>query len=314
MGRFERVFQVERPGGAMEVHDLSRQASDGDADRPLVLALHGLTGNGLCWAGVAQELSARLGTATPRVLAPDLRGRAGSAGLTGGWGLDHHVQDVLAVADHVGAKTFTLLGWSMGAVVAALAASRRPDRVRSAVLVDGGVLPHGVSPELILQMFVGPSLQRINTRFADFSSYLTYWLDQPDVRPLAADPIGRTVLEEHLRHDLMRDGQAWVSSCISEAVMSDGRDTATLAESDFRDAAADAARAGVAVELLWADSLDLPGVHDLYDRGRLASQALPPTMRVTRVPGTTHCSIALGSAGIGHVSDALERALAMSKA
>ena len=307
----QQVFHVERPGGALEVHDLTCGGDRHDAGRPLVVALHGLTGNGLCWAGVAEQLCRRLGVDAPRVLAPDLRGRAGSRSVQGPWGLDEHVADVLAIADAVGAGSFTLLGWSMGAFVAALTASRHPERVEAAVLAEGGAavpVPEGLEPDDVLQMFVAPSLQRLSMRFADVEAYLAHWLAQPEVRPVRDEPSGRAVLERYMRHDLVVEDGAWVTSCVPEAVTADGRGIVTSEEVHL--AAGAAARAGVPVELLWADSLGLPEVADLYDAERLSTQALPDSVRVTRVPGVTHSSIALTTPGIRALVDALERSRA----
>ena len=303
----QRVFHLERPGGRLEVHDLTGGGAPDDG-RPVVIALHGLTGNGMCWSGVAEALSRRLGPAAPRVLAPDLRGRAGSRSVAGPWGLDEHVADVLALADAVGASSFTLLGWSMGAFVAALAASRCPARVDSLVLADGGVavpVPEGVDPETLLQMFVAPSLERLSLRFPDVESYLSHWFAQAEVRPAAVDQAGGAVLERYMRHDLVVADDAWVTSCVQEAVLADGRDLVTSL--DVRGAVTAAAGAGVPVELVWADSQGLPGVSDLYDAERLSAQDLPEGVRLTRVPGVTHSSLVLVAPGVRALVDALAR-------
>lgn len=303
----QRVFHLERPGGELEVHDLTGGGHPDD-QRPVVIALHGLTGNGMCWSGVAESLTRRLGPDAPRVLAPDLRGRAGSRALAGPWGLDAHVTDVLALADSVGATSFTLLGWSMGAFVAALVASRHPGRVDRLVLADGGVavpVPEQLDPEAVLRTFVGPSLERLSLRFPDVESYLSHWYAQAEVRPAAVDQAGRAVLERYMRHDLVVHEDAWVTSCVHDAVLADGRDIVTSLE--VRGAVGAAAGAGVPVELVWADSQGLAGVSDLYDAERLSAQGLPEGVRLTAVPGATHVSLTLTAPGVRALSDALER-------
>jgi pimeloyl-ACP methyl ester carboxylesterase len=303
----QRVFHLERPGGRLEVHDLTAGGHPDDG-RPVVIALHGLTGNGLCWAGVADAMSRRMGPEVPRVLAPDLRGRAGSRAVSGPWGLDEHVADVLALADAVGATSFTLLGWSMGAFVAALVASRHPERVDRLVLADGGVavpVPEQLDPEAVLRTFVGPSLERLSLRFPDVESYLSHWFAQAEVRPAALDQAGRAVLERYMRHDLVVREDAWVTSCVPDAVMADGRDIVTSLE--VRGAVAAVAGAGVPVELVWADSQGLVGVSDLYDAERLSAQGLPAGVRLTAVPGATHVSLTLTAPGVRALADALQR-------
>src|SRR3712207_2398670 len=66
---------------------------------PVVVLVHGITGNGLSWARVAVGLGADV-----EVFAPDLRGRAGSATLPGPYGIRTHAEDVLALLDAVGAR------------------------------------------------------------------------------------------------------------------------------------------------------------------------------------------------------------------
>ena len=71
--RPERIeFDVD--GGRLAAH---RWPAD-DPGAPLVLAAHGITGNGLTWARVADHLDAAV-----EFVAPDLRGRAASAALDG---------------------------------------------------------------------------------------------------------------------------------------------------------------------------------------------------------------------------------------
>jgi hypothetical protein len=66
-------FRVERPGGDLEVHDLTGPADTGtDGGTPaLVLAAHGITANALSWQPVADEVSRRSGPTAVRFLAPD---------------------------------------------------------------------------------------------------------------------------------------------------------------------------------------------------------------------------------------------------
>ncbi|MDG2276929.1 MAG: alpha/beta fold hydrolase [Pseudomonadales bacterium] len=57
------------------------------------------------------------------------------------------IQDILAIADQLGWTTFRLIGHSMGAAVASELAALFPDRVESAVLIDGFLATGGVSAE-----------------------------------------------------------------------------------------------------------------------------------------------------------------------
>src|ERR1700761_8876745 len=82
-------------------------------DGPTVVVPHGITGNLLSWKMVADELAGRV-----RLVAPDLRGRAGSAGLPGPYGMAAHAADMVAIADHLGLERVALAGHSMGGFVA----------------------------------------------------------------------------------------------------------------------------------------------------------------------------------------------------
>ena len=84
---------------------------------PPVVALHGITANSLAYAALADALPGA------DLYAPDLRGRAGSAGLPGPYGLGAHVDDTVALLDRLGCERAVLVGHSMGAFVAALAAA-----------------------------------------------------------------------------------------------------------------------------------------------------------------------------------------------
>jgi pimeloyl-ACP methyl ester carboxylesterase len=305
-------FRVERPGGDLEVHDLTRPADTGSEGSPptLVLAAHGITANALSWQPVADEVSRRSSPTAVRFLAPDLRGRAGSRELQGPWGLGAHVDDLMAVADAAGAERVVLLGHSMGAFIAALAAARHPGRVRAAVLVDGGLAfptPAGTDVDAMLHAVIGPAMARLSMRFADEQAYLDFWREHPALQATFASPAG-DALSAYLLHDLVRDGDAWVSSCVPDAVRADGADV--LSDAEVHRAVHVAAAAEVPVEHLWAARGMLDEDQGLYDESRLAALEVPPSVRVTAVPGVNHYTVLLGPAGVQSVADAVGRALA----
>ena len=117
----------------------------GPADGPVVLLLHGMLDHGAMWADVAQRLTEK----GCRVLAPDQRGhgRSQHAGPGGSYHLLEFVADLDALLGHDNGNNplqvngpVTVVGHSMGAAVAALYASARPQKVNALVMVES-VLP-----------------------------------------------------------------------------------------------------------------------------------------------------------------------------
>lgn len=199
-------FDVAVAGGALRV-----VAWPGDG--PTVLAAHGITANALSWAGVARELAGRA-----RLVAPDLRGRAGSAGLPGPYGMAVHADDLIAVADHLGLDRVDLVGHSMGGFVVAETARRFPERVSSVLLVDGGVplpVPEGMDVDTALHATIGPAMQRLSMTFRDLDEYLDFFRRHPALGPFWTDDISAYVARDFV------DGR---SSCRIEAIRADASD------------------------------------------------------------------------------------------
>jgi pimeloyl-ACP methyl ester carboxylesterase len=107
----------------------------GDADAPPLLALHGWLDNAASFARLAPLLAARR-----RVIAPDLPGHGHSTHLPKGVNrynnLDQ-VDHVLDFADALRLERFDLLGHSLGAGIASLAAAAAPARVGKLALIEG---------------------------------------------------------------------------------------------------------------------------------------------------------------------------------
>ncbi|ARJ06188.1 hypothetical protein GCM10010988_13850 [Cnuibacter physcomitrellae] len=167
--RSPRRSSVEVDGGSLAVHEWPGNGPDA------VVAVHGITANHAAFHALAEALP------DVRLIAPDLRGRGSSRALPGPYTLDQHAEDVLAVITAASAAPVTLVGHSMGAFVAVLAAARRPDLVRSLVLVDGGLpFPPGPgSEEERVQATLGPALARLDMTFSDREAYHDFWRTHP---------------------------------------------------------------------------------------------------------------------------------------
>jgi lipase len=143
------------------------------ADGPTVMGLPGLGAAGRMWTALAEDVP------TVRVVAPDLRGRAGSARVPGPPGLRNHARDIARIADELDLRDVILVGHSMGAFLAPVAAQELGDRVARLVLIDGGLPPK-------LPFFMGPALTRMTFR-RDLKKFDRPW---PDVESFTKAVLG----------------------------------------------------------------------------------------------------------------------------
>lgn len=274
---------------------------------PIVVAVHGITANGLTFA----ELS---GVLAGQVWAPDLRGRADARDLPGPWGISRHADDVVEVLEHAVAhqgSPVVLTGHSMGAFVAAAVAARRPDLVSRLVLIDGGVAfppPAGTTADdvdAMIHAVIGPAMARLSMTFADDQAYLDFWAAHPALGALVTEESERGAgVRRYLLHDLVPAGAGWVSSCVRDAIVQDGSEVLTDAATHAATRAALAA--GVPTTLIWAARGLLDQAQGLYDRGRLEALQLPSELRVIAVDDVNHYTVLFAPTALGQVRAALQ--------
>ncbi|MFF7455072.1 alpha/beta fold hydrolase [Kitasatospora sp. NPDC008115] len=262
---------------------------------PTVVAVHGITANGLAWFEVARRLAGRA-----TLLAPDLRGRGGSRDLGGPYGLARHADDVAALITGLGLGPTVVAGHSMGAWVAALTAVRHPELVGRVVLVDGAVtfpLPEGASDADALAAVLGPALARLSMTFPDRQAYRDFWQRHPAFAADWCDGI-----DAYTQRDLVGAEPELRSSCVLAAVEADGAQVLL-----DREAATAVHRLPCPGELIWAERGLLDEPQGLYDEKRLAAMGLDHTHPVpaSGVPGANHYSVLWGRAGAGTVVRAL---------
>ncbi len=108
------------------------------ADAPSLVLLHGYTGHARSWDAFAEAMTDRY-----RVLALDQRGH-GESGWAGAghYGIEDMTEDLRAFVAALGLLDFTLLGLSMGGMVAMDYAGARPAELAALVIVD-------IGPELV---------------------------------------------------------------------------------------------------------------------------------------------------------------------
>lgn len=302
------AFVIEQPVGSLAIHDLTLGAAREGA--PVVVAVHGITANGLSWRRVADEVDRRHGPGAVRFLAPDLRGRGGSARVPEPYGLATHVEDLSSIASVFGAAPL-LVGHSMGAFICALALANHPERFTGAVLVDGGLAfpaPADLDIDAALTAVIGPAMDRLAMRFDGLEDYLAFWAAHPSIGPALRGPAAEAV-RQYLNHDLVEDEPGsgrWRSSCVLEAVRADGADV--LADPATHGAVQRAVGLGKPVELVWARRGLLNEPQGLYDAQRLAALDIPAAVRVTGVDAN-HYDVILDEPGVSAVVDAIDRQL-----
>lgn len=98
-----------------------------------MLALHGWLDNAMSFARLAPRLDGL------RIVALDLpgHGHSGHRAAGAGYALWDYAQDALLVAEQFGWQRFSLLGHSLGAIVATLLAGALPERIERTALIDG---------------------------------------------------------------------------------------------------------------------------------------------------------------------------------
>lgn len=273
------IFDVPVAGGSLRAYRWP-------GDEPTILALHGITANALSWRWVAEELQGRA-----TLVAVDLRGRAESADLPGPYGLGAHVDDLVAVLDHLGLRRAPVAGHSMGAFVAALAAARHPDRISSVLLVDGGValaVPEGADIDVILEAVIGPAMRRLRMTFDSPQAYLDYWRAHP-----ALSAHWSPQVEEYLLRDLVGTTPELRSSCHLEAIRADASDTLLDAQT-----VAAVHELTCPATLLWAPRGLLDEPQGLYDESRLDQAGVDRhRIAVETVADVNHYTILMSGKG-----------------
>ncbi len=207
------MISVPVDGGMLAVG--VRQGRQG---APVAVLIHGITANHKTWALVADELADDV-----TMIAPDLRGRAGSAHLPAPYGMHQHAKDVKAILDHAGIDTATIVGHSMGGFVTAAFALDYPERVAGLVLVDGGVtvaeLPEGADIDEVLTAILGPTMQRLSMTFESEEAWLSFWKQHPSLQDWNQS------IEDYVMYDLVGEPGAFRSGVNIDAIRADGADT-----------------------------------------------------------------------------------------
>ncbi|MFK7918118.1 MAG: alpha/beta hydrolase [Ilumatobacter sp.] len=282
-------ISFETPEGSLGA--LRWQGIDG---APTVLAVHGITANAWHFDPLAHHLA---GGAT--IVALDLRGRGRSHLHAGPFGIRRHAGDVADVARQLGGQ-ITLIGHSMGAYVALLAAEGHPRLFHGVVVVDGGTplpAPVGIDIEAALTHTLGPALGRLQTTWPDRVSYQTMWSQHPAFEHGIGLDLQRTLLAD------LVDAPGGFRAAVNEAaVIVDGRDL--LADDEIRNVLV---RRRVATTIVRAP-LGLDGAAPPLIADEVVASM--PQHRWTTIEDTNHYTVLLDPFGAAAVANAVRAQLA----
>lgn len=128
-----------------------------------IILIHGLTANARFWDAIATRLMSN-----NRVIAFDLRGRGDSEKPFEGYDVMTHANDIQALYNRYGFEKATLIGHSLGAMIAVCFAGTYPEKVNKLVLIDGGEDLHPEVAQLLT-----PSIARLDKEYNSFSEYIT---------------------------------------------------------------------------------------------------------------------------------------------
>ncbi len=264
-----------------------------------MLAVHGITATSFAWLATAAALADDVS-----LIAVDLRGRGDSGRLPGPFGLDAHVEDLIAVLDALALERPVVLGHSMGAYIAARLGARHPDRVSDLVLVDGGLTVPGsadVDPEPFMRAFLGPALARLEMTFESVDAYVEWW--RASTRPINGSDIDPEVLRGYAAHDLVGEPPTLRSSVNPDVLRPDGTD---VLRSD------DAHRLALPAVLLCAPRgmVNDPNPMQPLELVRAWVAEDPERRRAHQVPDVNHYTITLGAAGAAAVAAEVRAAVA----
>lgn len=293
----ERSLEVPVRGGLLTV---GASGPDPALAEHVVLFVHGMTANHKTWSLITQRLPPSIAA-----LAVDLRGRGGSVGLPAPWGMEAHADDLASVLNYVGVDECVVVGHSMGGFVATAFGRRYPERLRGAVLVDGGVAlaqPANIDPDDVIEAVIGPAMSRLRQTFASRADYQAFWRSHPS---FSDEGVWNAAITTFFDYDLGGVEPSLASRVSEAAVRVDGAevllDPSVMGAASFLDCPTELIRVERGV---LNQPEPLVAVTVAADLARENAN-----VRVTSVPGLNHYTITLTPAGADVVAASLHRVL-----
>lgn len=263
-----------------------------------ILGIHGITASSMSMAVVARALGDDF-----TLIAPDLRGRGASAALPGPYGMRTHAADCAAVIPALCDEPAVVLGHSMGAYVAVVLAATYPELVERLVLADGGLplpvpeeLRGDVDPDEVIDLVLGPAIERLAMVFPTEAAYFDFWRAHPAMEEWSND------VEAYLRYDLEPVKGGYRSRVVEAAVRTDGAEQIVardLVEQALRNVRCPIHFVGAPRGLLNQPTPLLPDEVVRHWQGEL------PNLRADVVDDVNHYTLLLGPHGAAEVARAV---------
>lgn len=147
----------------IETNGIRLHILDHDGPGETLIMMHGLTANAHSFGGlIAAGLNRHM-----RVIAVDLRGRGQSDKPESGYSMADHAADILGLMDALGLEQAIIGGHSFGGLVTIYLGAFHPERVKSMVILDSGLLHPDV------RSLIKPSLERLGRILPSQEAYLT---------------------------------------------------------------------------------------------------------------------------------------------
>lgn len=144
--------------GVCRANDINIHYLRTGGNKPTIIALHGLAGNGACWSPLARALEQHYD-----IIMPDARGHGLSSAPLHGYTYQDHANDVIEMIRTLGIQSPYLLGHSMGGMTATLVANRLGSAVRGIMLADPTFLSLEWQNEAYMQTVVEHHLKMLKS-------------------------------------------------------------------------------------------------------------------------------------------------------
>jgi pimeloyl-ACP methyl ester carboxylesterase len=153
MTDYTHVWYRSRDGLKLYARDYHSAGADENA-KPTLLCMHGLTRNSADFEGICQHLTDKY-----RLIVVDQRGRGLSAydSEPANYQPTVYVEDMFALLQHLNISSVTLMGTSMGGIMAMMMAAMQPELINGLIINDIGpeLNPLGLAR---IQSYVGKAV------------------------------------------------------------------------------------------------------------------------------------------------------------